>query len=80
LVVELITPAHEEAGDKTFTPGVYKQGSAINIALANPKVYLDAGGDETAVFIFVAGSTLTTCANSEIVLVNEAKADNVFWV
>jgi hypothetical protein len=69
-----------EMGGLTFTPGIYTHGSAINIALANPEVYLDAEGDEESVFIFVAGSTLTTCAKSKIVLRNRAMAENVFWV
>jgi hypothetical protein len=68
-----------EIGGLTFTPGLHIHGSAINIALANPTVYLDAGGDETAQFIFNVGSTLTTCAGSNIVLLNGAKAENVFW-
>jgi hypothetical protein len=69
-----------EMGGLTFKPGVYKHGSSINIALANPNVYLDADGDPNAVFIFVAGSTLTTCAYSKILLLNGAKEENVFWV
>jgi hypothetical protein len=69
-----------EIGGLTFTPGVYTHGSFINIALGNPKVSLDAEGDSEAVFIFVAGRTLTTCAESEIVLLNGAKQENVFWV
>jgi hypothetical protein len=69
-----------EMGGLTFKPGLHKHGSGINIALANPIVYLDAEGNSDAVFIFVAGSTLVTCAHSEIVLLNNAQAANVFWV
>jgi hypothetical protein len=69
-----------EMGGLTFGPGVYTHGSAINIALASPVVTLDAGGNTDAVFIFVAGSTLTTCAGSKIVLKGGAKAENVYWV
>ena len=69
-----------EMGGKTFTPGVYVHKSAINIALTNPVVYLDAAGVPDAQFIFNIGSTLTTSAMSKIVLLNGAKADNVFWV
>lgn len=72
--------ASVQIGGKTFLPGVYTHAAAINIALANPKVYLDAGGDPDAVFIFNIGTTLTTCALSEIVLLNNASEDNVFWV
>jgi hypothetical protein len=73
-------PKLAEIGGMTFIPGLYTYGSSINIALANPMVYLDAGGDPDAVFIFNAGSTLTTCANSKIVLLNGARIENVFWV
>jgi hypothetical protein len=48
--------------------------------VASPKVYLDAQGDQDAVFIFQAETTLVTCANSEIVLQNGARAENVYWV
>jgi hypothetical protein len=53
---------------------------STHVALANPVVYLDADGDPDAKFIFNVGSTLTTCAGSEIVLLNGAKAENVFWL
>jgi hypothetical protein len=69
-----------EMGGETFIPGVYTHESSINVASNKPKVYLDAKGDSSAVFIFNVGSTLTTCADSEIVLQNEARAENVFWV
>jgi hypothetical protein len=69
-----------EMGGVTFPPGVHTHGSAINIALANPVVTLDGQDNPNAEFIFVAGSTLTTCANSKIVLINGAQAENVYWV
>jgi hypothetical protein len=69
-----------EMGGVVFTPGVHTHEESINIASANPTVYLDGEGDPDSVFIFVAGSTLTTCAQSEIVLVNSARPENVYWV
>jgi hypothetical protein len=69
-----------EMGGVTFVPGVYIHESSINIGLASPLVYLDALGDPNAEFIFNVGSTLTTCANSKIVLLNGARKENVFWV
>jgi hypothetical protein len=78
------TPMLAEMGGVTFAPGVYIHESSINHALGvlleMPQVYLDADGDKDAVFIFNVGTTLTTCAGSEIVLLNGAKAENVFWV
>jgi hypothetical protein len=71
---------HAEMGGETFLPGIYSYGEGINIALTNPMVVLDAEGDADAVFIFHAGTTLTTCAGSHIELLNGAKVENVFWV
>jgi hypothetical protein len=69
-----------EMGGETFPPGIHSYGEGINIALNNPKVVLDAQGDGDAVFIFHAGTTLTTCAGSRIELKNGAKVENVFSV
>jgi hypothetical protein len=68
-----------DMGGLTFGPGLHTHGSSINIALANPTVYLYTD-DPNAVFIFNAGSTLTTCAGSQIVLPGDAKEENVFWI
>jgi hypothetical protein len=73
-------PIVAEIGGKTFTPGVYTHGSAINIASTDDTVTLDALGDPNAVFIFNVATTLTTAAGSEIVLRNGAKPSNVYWV
>jgi hypothetical protein len=70
-----------EMGGMTFTPGTYTFGSSINIVATSPTVFLDAGDlGADAVFIFNAGTTLTTSADSEIVLLNDASKENVFWV
>jgi hypothetical protein len=61
-----------EMGGVTFGPGVWVSSAAVNIALANPIVYLDADGDEDAVFVFSMATTLITCAGAEIVLQNGA--------
>ncbi|MCW2845950.1 MAG: hypothetical protein JWN22_3866, partial [Nocardioides sp.] len=42
-------------------------------------VTLDAEGDPNTVFIFQAGSTLTTASSSTVALVRGAQACNVFW-
>jgi LPXTG-site transpeptidase (sortase) family protein len=57
-------------------PGVYKSDSSIGLT---GTVVLDGGGDPNAVFIFQAGSTLTTASNSKVVLINGAQPCNVFW-
>lgn len=60
----------------TLTAGIYKSPSTIGIT---GTLTLDAQGDPNAVFIFQAGSSLTTAAGSQIVLINGAQACNVFW-
>ncbi|MDP3988767.1 MAG: ice-binding family protein [bacterium] len=60
----------------TLTPGVYTSDSSMGVPAS---LTLDGGGDPNAVFIFQAGSTLTTVAGSTIVLTGGAKASNVFW-
>lgn len=65
-----------DLGGSTLLPGVYSSESSI---LLTGKLTLDAGGDPNAVFIFQAGSTLTTASDSSIELINGAQVCNVFW-
>jgi type VI secretion system secreted protein VgrG len=60
----------------TLAPGVYQSASALAL---NGSVTLNGGGNPDAVFIFQAGSTLTTASGSAVVLENGAQACNVFW-
>ena len=57
-----------------LTPGVYCIGGAASIGTAG----ITLSGD--GVYIFRISGTLTTMVNSEVKLVENAKADNVFWV
>jgi serine protease AprX len=68
--------APADLGGLTLTPGVYKHAAALGLTGA---LTLDAQGDPDAVFVFQAGSTLTTASASEVRLVNGAQACNVFW-
>ena len=63
-------------GGLTLSPGVYTASSAMQ--LTGP-VTLNAGGDASAVFIFQAGSTLTTASAASVVLEGGAQACNVYW-
>ena len=58
-------------------PGVYQIAAAGSIA---GTLTLDAGGDANALFIFKVGGAFTTAAGTEVILLNNAKACNVFWV
>jgi hypothetical protein len=65
-----------DLGGQTLAPGVYRSASSIGITGA---LTLDARGDPNAVFVFQAGSTLTTASASQVLLVNGARSCNVFW-
>jgi len=73
------TPALTVAGDlggSTLTPGVYKSASSLGLT---GQLTLNAEGNPDAVFIFKAGSTLTTASASHVILTNGAQACNVYW-
>jgi LPXTG-motif cell wall-anchored protein len=73
------TPATTVAADlggQTLKPGVYSSASSLGLT---GTLTLDAENNPDAVFIFKAGSTLTTASSSNVALVNGAQACNVFW-
>ena len=61
---------------QTLTAGVYNSASSIGLSGA---LTLNGGGNPNAVFVFQAGSTLTTGSASTINLINGAQSCNVFW-
>ncbi len=60
----------------TLTAGVYTHATAMGLT---GTLTLDGGGNADAVFVFQAGSTLTTASASRVVLTGGAQACNVFW-
>lgn len=62
----------------TLAPGVYTSASTMSLAVGQTLV-LDGQGDENAVWIFQVGSSLTVNNNAQVILVNGARAKNVFW-
>jgi Ice-binding-like len=61
----------------TYTAGVYKGGSSLDIPTS---ITLDAQGNSGAIFVFVAGSTITLESGASVILANGAQAGNVYWV
>lgn len=61
---------------ETLTAGVYSVASAGS---ATGTLILDAQGNANAIFIFKFGGALTTAAGTTIILLNGAKASNIFW-
>lgn len=60
----------------TLTGGVYTSATSLGLS---GDLTLDAQGDPDAVFVFQAGSTLTTATGSRVLLTGGAQACNVFW-
>ena len=69
-------PIVADLGGQSLSPGVYNSASSIGLTGA---LTLNGGGDPNAVFVFQAGSALTTASASSVVLTNGAQACNVFW-
>jgi len=66
-----------ELGGTTLNPGVYK--SAAGTFGITGTLTLDGKGNADSVFIFQTATTVITAANSSVVLINGAIADNIFW-
>jgi hypothetical protein len=69
-------PIVADLGGQSLPPGVYNSASSIGLTGA---LTLNGGGDPNAVFVFQAGSALTTASASSVVLINGAQSCNVFW-
>jgi hypothetical protein len=61
---------------RTLSPGVYTSASSLGLS---GDLTLDAGGNPDAVFVFQAGSSLTTGSGSRVLLIGGAQACNVVW-
>lgn len=61
---------------RTLSSGVYTSATSLGLS---GDLTLDAQGDPNAVFVFQAGSTLTTGSGSRVLLIGGAQACNVFW-
>ena len=62
-------------GGTTKAAGVYCSATSIGVT---GTLTLDGGGDPNAMFVFQAGTGLTTAGN--VVLINGARARNVYWL
>lgn len=74
-----LSPDHAPAfgnGD-TLLAGVYNVDGAGSLGGI---LYLDAKGDPSSVFVLRFGGAFSTGASSKVILINEAKAANVFWL
>lgn len=67
-------PIVADLGGQTLVPGVYNSASSIGVTGA-----VTLSGSATDVWIFQAGSTLTTASGSSVVLTGGAQSCNVYW-
>jgi hypothetical protein len=69
-----------DIGGLTLPAGVYRTTSAQPSLGITGNLTLDGGGDPNSVWIIQVASTLTTAAgNSQVILINSANSQNVFW-
>jgi hypothetical protein len=81
-----VAAAAERAGSESFGPaiggGIFTAGTwrsgTITMA-AGTTVTLDGENDPNSVFLLQAATTMTVGADCTILLINEAKAENVLW-
>lgn len=73
--IELMYPA-QFGNDLVLTPNTYLMNSA---AAFNGNLYLNAEGNSNAVFVIQINGALSTSTFSRVILMNGAKANNVFW-
>ena len=66
-----------DLGGMTLTPGLYV--SATSIELTSGDLTLDALGDEDAIWVFQIGTTFVSMVDRKVVLIGNARHDNVFW-
>ncbi|MDI6048147.1 ice-binding family protein [Flavobacterium yafengii] len=62
---------------ETLIPGIYNiYGATSTVGTIN----FDGQGNPDALFVIRIGAAFATAANTNMVLLNEAKASNIFWV
>ena len=61
---------------QTLTPNVYCNGAASTL---NGNLTLDAQGDPNALFVFKINGAFATSAASNVILINGANINHVFW-
>jgi hypothetical protein len=74
--IELLYPA-QFGGQLVLTPHTYVLNGATTLT---DTLYLNAQGNADAVFIIKINGALNTVTNSQVVLLNEALAQNVYWL
>ncbi len=69
-----ITPAM--GNGQTLTPNMYRFGGAASV---NGTLILDGQNNPNSVFVFQINGALTVAAASQVILINSATPNNIFW-
>jgi hypothetical protein len=70
------TTVSGDLGGRTLLAGAYNSASSLGLT---GTLTLDGANNPASIFVFQAGSTLTTASASNISLINGAQSCNVFW-
>lgn len=70
------TGAAATFANTTLSSGVYQAPTSLGLS---GTLTLDGGGNPNATFVFQTGSTLISTSGSQVVLINGARAANVYW-
>jgi hypothetical protein len=73
-----VTRIGTELGGTIVGPGVYDSGDGT-FGLTGT-LTINAGGDQSAIFIFKSATTFITASGSNVVLAGGAQACNIFWI
>ena len=66
-----------ELAGQTLLPGVYCSGDQMSLSAST--LTLDGNQDPNAQWIFQAATSLTTATTTSFILINGARAENVYW-
>jgi hypothetical protein len=65
---------------RTLDPGVYHFNVAADLSLVDPILTLNAHGLDNVFWVFQIGSSLTTAAGAQVLMINPGTNNGVFWV
>ncbi|MDA3884665.1 MAG: ice-binding family protein [Candidatus Delongbacteria bacterium] len=74
---EFLNPGAGNLGGQFLAPGLYKFTGTAEITAGN--LTFDAQNDPNAVFIMQVTSELSTASGTQVILINQARAENIFW-
>jgi hypothetical protein len=74
--IELLYPA-QFGNNLVLTPHVYEMNAAV---VLTDTLYLNAQGNENAVFVIKINGALTTNTYARVKLINQAQSKNIFWL